>query len=98
MVSVGQLVTMQAKPGKEQEVADFLASALPLAEAEPATIAWFAIKLADDTFGVFDAFPDDAGRQAHLDGPIAAALMASAADLLAAPPEITKIDVLASKR
>lgn len=97
MVTVGLLVTMQAKPGKEQEVADFLASALPLAEAEPATTAWFAIKLAEDTFGIFDAFPDDMGRQAHLDGPIAAALMASAADLLAIPPEITKINVLAAK-
>ena len=91
-------VELHAKPGKEQEVADFLASALPLAEAEPATIAWFAIKLAEDTFCIFDAFPDDQGRQAHLNGPIAAALMASAADLLATPPEITKINVLAAKR
>ena len=98
MVTVGLLVTITAKPGKEQEVADFLASALPLAEAEPQTIAWFAIKLADDTFGIFDAFPDDQGRQAHLNGPIAAALMARAAELLATPPEITKIDVLAAKR
>ena len=98
MVTVGLFVTMQAKPGKEQEVADFLASALPLAEAEPATSAWFAIKLAGDRFGIFDVFPDDEGRQAHLDGPIAAALMAKAADLLATPPEIMRIDVLASKR
>ena len=75
MVTVGLLVTMQAKPGKEDELAEFLASALPLAQAEPETTAWFAIKIDASTLGIVDVFPHAAGRQAHLDGPIAAALM-----------------------
>ena len=97
MVTVGLLATLSAKPGKEEELASFLASALPLAEAEPATTAWFAIKLDDATFGIFDVFPDDAGRQAHLGGPIAAALMERADELLASPPDIKPIDLLAAK-
>jgi quinol monooxygenase YgiN len=97
MVKVGLLVRLVAKPGKEQTVADFLAGALPLAQAEPGTVTWFAIKLSDSEFGIFDAFPDDTGRKAHLSGPIAAALMANAAELLAVPPVIEQVDVLASK-
>lgn len=97
MVTVGLLATLTAKPGKEDEVGTFLAGALPLAEQEDATTAWFAIKLDDRTFGIFDVFPDDAGRQAHLDGPIAAALMERADELLASPPDIRPIDVLATK-
>ena len=97
MVKVGLLVRLKAKPGKEGQVESFLRSGLPLAEAEPATTAWFAIKMGPSTFGIFDVFPDDAGRQAHLTGPIAAALMAQAADLLAEAPTIEKIDVLAAK-
>ena len=97
MVKVGLLVRLIAKPGKEAQVESFLRSGLPLAEAEPATTAWFAIKMGPSTFGIFDVFPDDAGRQAHLSGPIAAALMAQAADLLAEAPAIEKIDVLAAK-
>ncbi len=97
MVKVGLLVRLTAKPGKEQVVADFLAGALPLAQAEPATVTWFAIKISANEFGIFDAFPDDTGRKAHLNGPIAAALMANAADLLAVPPVIEQVDVLASK-
>ena len=97
MVTVGLLVTLQAKPGKEDELAEFLASALPMAQAEPATTAWFAIKIDDSTYGIADFFPDAAGRQAHLDGPIAAALMQRAGDLLAAPPDIKPVDVLAAK-
>ena len=96
MVTVGLLVTLRAKPGKEQELADFLSSALPLAEAEPATTAWFAIKLDADTFGIFDTFPDAAGRQAHLDGQVAAAMMSRADELLASPPDIRPVDVLAA--
>ena len=88
---------MEAKPGKEQELSDFLAGALPLAEDEPATTAWFAIRLGASTFGIFDVFPDEAGRDAHLSGPIAAALMANASELLAKPPVIEKLDVLAAK-
>ncbi len=97
MVTTGLLVTLQAKPGREQEVADFLASAQSLAEAEPDTTAWFAIRIDESTFGIFDVFPDDEGRQAHLAGPIAAALMEKADELLATAPDIKPIDVLAAK-
>lgn len=97
MVTVGLLATLVAKPGKEDELAAFLASALPLAEAEPETTAWFAIKIDASTFGIFDAFPSTDGREAHLGGPIAAALMSKADELLAAPPDIKPVEVLAAK-
>ncbi len=97
MVKVGLLVRLVAKPGKEQAVAEFLAGALPLAQAEAATVTWFALKLSDNEFGIFDAFPDEVGRKAHLNGPIAAALMANAAELLAVPPVIEQIEILAAK-
>ena len=97
MVSVGLYVRLEAKPGKEAAVESFLNSGLTLVQQEPATIAWFAIKMGPSTFGIFDAFPDDAGRQAHLTGRVAAALMANAADLLASPPKIEKVDVIAAK-
>jgi quinol monooxygenase YgiN len=96
-VTVGLWVMLEAKPGKEAEVAQFLKSAAPLAEAEPETSAWFALQIGPSTFGIFDVFPDDKGRQAHLTGPIAKALMAKAGELLAKAPSIEKIDVLASK-
>jgi quinol monooxygenase YgiN len=97
MVNVALLVRLEAKPGKETEVENFLRGALPLVEQEPATTAWFALRIGRSTFAVFDAFPDEEGRQAHLTGPIAAALMANAAELLASPPVIEKVDVLAAK-
>ncbi len=97
MVRVGLLVRLQAKPGKEAEVASFLESGLALANQEAATVVWFALRLGPSTFGIFDAFADDAGRKAHLGGAIAAALMAKAADLLAEPPRIEQVDVLAAK-
>jgi len=97
MVKVGLLVRLQAKPGKEADVAAFLKQGLPLAQQEPATTAWFALQLGPSTFGIFDIFPDDSGRQAHLSGPIAAALMAKASELLAQPPVIEKVDILAAK-
>jgi quinol monooxygenase YgiN len=97
MVKVGLLARLVAKPGKEEEVAAFLSSALPLAQAEAATIVWFALRLSRNEFGIFDAFPDDAGRKAHLSGPIAAALMAKAGELLAEPPKIEPVDLLAVK-
>lgn len=97
MVRVGLLVTLQAKPGKEQDVQKFLESGLALANEERSTIVWFAIRLGPSTFGIFDAFPDDNGRKAHLSGPIAAALMAKAGELLSAPPKIEQVDVLAAK-
>ena len=94
---VGILATLVAKPGKEAEVEQFLKNALPLANQEGGTTVWFALRLDASTFGIFDAFADDAGRDAHLSGPIAAALMAKWKDLLAEPPSIKKIDVLAAK-
>ena len=97
MVTVALFVRLEAKPGKEAEVESFLRSGLPLVQAEPATTAWFGLRLGPSTFGIFDAFPDDAGRQAHLTGKVAAALMAKAGDLLSKPPSIEKVDVLAAK-
>jgi len=97
MVNVALLVRLEAKPGQEKAVEDFLRGGLSIVQDEPATTAWFAIKLGPSTFGIFDAFPDEAGRQAHLTGRVAAALMASAAELLAQPPVIEKVDVLAAK-
>jgi quinol monooxygenase YgiN len=97
MVSVALFVRLEAKPGKEKEVEDFLRGGLPIVQEEPATTAWFGIRLGPTTFGIFDAFPDEAGRQAHLVGRVAAALMARAAELFAQPPVIEKIDVLAAK-
>jgi quinol monooxygenase YgiN len=97
MVKVGLLARLVAKPGKEEEVAAFLSSALPLAQAEALTVVWFAIRLSKSEFGIFDSFADDGGRKAHLNGPIAAALMAKAGELLAEPPQIDPVDVLAAK-
>jgi quinol monooxygenase YgiN len=97
MVNVALFARLEAKPGKESELEAFLKSALPLVEAEPATTVWFGIRLGPSTFGIFDAFPDDAGRQAHLTGQVAAALMARASDLLSTPPVIENVDILASK-
>jgi quinol monooxygenase YgiN len=96
-VNVALYVALEAKPGKEEAVAEFLRQGRALVDAEPATIAWFGIRLGPSSFAIFDAFPDDAGRQAHLAGKVAAALMAKAEDLMAQPPSIKKADVLASK-
>lgn len=97
MVKVALLVRLEAKPGKAEEVAKFLRGGLAIVQDEPATTAWFAIQLGPSTFGIFDAFPDEAGRQAHLSGRVAAALMAQAPELLAQSPVIEKVDVLAAK-
>jgi quinol monooxygenase YgiN len=97
MIKVALLVRLEAKPGKEAEVEAFLRAGLPLVQQEPATAVWFAIRLGPSTFGIFDAFPDESGRQAHLAGQVAAALMAKASELLAQPPAIEKADVLAVK-
>jgi quinol monooxygenase YgiN len=97
MVNVALFVQLKSKPGKEGELESFLRDGLAVVQEEPATIAWFAIRLGPSTFGIFDAFPDDAGRQAHLSGRVAAALMARAPELLSEPPVIEKIDVLAAK-
>ena len=97
MVRVALFVRLQAKPGKEADVARFLESGLALANEEATTPIWFALRLGPATFGIFDAFADDAGRKAHLAGPIAAALMAKAPELLAEPPQIEHVDVLGAK-
>jgi quinol monooxygenase YgiN len=97
MIKVALYVRLEAKPGKEKEVEEFLKGGLPIVEEEPDTIAWFGIRIGPSTFGIFDAFPDEKGREAHLSGRVAAALMAKAADLLAKPPIIEKVDVLAAK-
>ena len=97
MPKLSLLVRLEAKPGKEAEVAAFLMQGLELARQEATTPIWFALRMGPSTFGVFDAFADEAGRQTHLDGPIAQALMAQAANLLAAPPAIERIEVLGAK-
>jgi len=97
MVSVGLLVRLEAKPGKEADVAAFIRDAQAMAQREPETTAWFALRLGPSTFGIFDAFPSESGRQAHLSGPIASALMANASALLSVAPAIEKVDVLAAK-
>ena len=96
-VNVALYVALEARPGKEEAVAEFLRQGRALVEAEPATIAWFGIRLGPSSFAIFDAFPDEAGRQAHMAGVVAATLMGKAGDLLAQPPSIKKADVLASK-
>ena len=97
MVKLALRATLVAKPDKGAAVEAFLKSALPLAMREAGTTLWFALKITPSTFGIFDAFADEAGRDAHLAGPIAAALMAQASELLAHAPVIEKIDVLAVK-
>jgi quinol monooxygenase YgiN len=97
MVKVALLVRLEAKPGKEEEVESFLLDGLPLVMEEPATTAWFGVRLGPSTFGIFDAFPDEAGRQAHLSGKVAAALMAKAGELFSKAPTIEEVDVLAAK-
>jgi quinol monooxygenase YgiN len=97
MVKFGILATLEAKIVKEHEVAAFLKSALPLVEAEPGTVSWFAIRISPTTFGIFDVFNDEAGRDAHLTGEVAKALMVKAPPLFSESPKIEKVDVLASK-
>jgi len=97
MTKVSIYLELKAKPGKESELASFLKSAQSLATAETGTVAWFAVRFDDSTFAIFDAFNDEAGRDAHLGGPIAAALMKHADELLAAPPQIRKANVMADK-
>lgn len=89
---------LEAKPGKEEAVAEFLAAGLAMANAERTTPLWFALRLSPSIFAIFDAFPDEAARQAHLNGPIAQALMAKADELLTVPPIIEQMDVLGVKQ
>jgi|SRR3974377_181575 len=97
MVNVALFVRLEAKPGKEADVEKFLRAGLPIVQEEPATTVWFALRLGSSTFAIYDAFPDESGRQAHLSGRVAAALMEKASGLLAQPPTIEKADVLAAK-
>jgi quinol monooxygenase YgiN len=94
--TVGLLLTVEAKPGREDEVEKLFAGALPIVQGEPETIAWFAIRLGPSTFGIFDAFPGDEGRQAHLTGEVPKALDENA-ELFAGPADIRMVDVLANK-
>jgi quinol monooxygenase YgiN len=96
-VRVALWVRLEAKPGKEGEVENFLRGGLSLVQQEPATTTWFGVRMGPTTFGIFDAFADEGGRQAHLTGRVAAALMASAADFLMQAPTIEKVEVLAAK-
>jgi quinol monooxygenase YgiN len=97
MVTVALWVRLEAKPGREADLEAFLHAGAALAEAEPETLVWFALRLAPSTFGIFDAFADEAGRSAHLTGRVAAALGEQASKLLAAPPVLEHLDVLAAK-
>ena len=97
MAKVALFVRLEAKPGKEAGVEKFLLGGLPIVQEEPATISWYGIKRGPSGFGICDSFPNEAGRQAHLSGKIAAALMAKAPELFAKPPAIEKVDVLAAK-
>lgn len=97
MLTVGLWVRLEAKPGREEDVAAFLRSGRDLVDAEPLTIAWFALRLGPTTFGIFDAFERDEGRDAHLRGRVAAALGEKADDLFAEAPTIEALDVLADK-
>ncbi len=88
---------LEAKPGKEKELEEFLKSAQPLAEREPETLSWYAIKMGPGKYGIFDTFADENGRNAHLNGEIAKALFGKAKELLAKAPDIAKPEILASK-
>jgi quinol monooxygenase YgiN len=97
MLTLGLFVRLEAKPGKERELAAFLNQGLQLANQETTTPVWFALQIGPSTFAIFDAFRDESGRQNHLNGPIAKALMAQAPNLLATPPVIERVDVLGAK-
>lgn len=97
MVKFALLVRLEAKPGKEKELEDLLTNALPMAQNEPGTIHWFALRIGPSTYGIFDTFEQEEGRQAHLNGPIAAALVAKVPELLSTPPVIEQVELLAVK-
>jgi quinol monooxygenase YgiN len=97
MATKALLVRLEAKPGKEGAVEDFLLSALPLVEQEPGTKPWLAVRFGPSTFGIIDAFPDEAARERHLGGPVGKALAVNADELFASPPDISNLDVIANK-
>ena len=97
MVTKGLFVRLEAKEGKANEIESFLASVVSLVKKEPATKAWFANRFGPSHYGIIDMFDDEAGRDAHLNGEVAKGLMQVAPELFSSPPEIQKIDILASK-
>ncbi|HTE27347.1 putative quinol monooxygenase [Flavitalea sp.] len=97
MITKGLLVRLEGKEGKDDEIESFLASAVPLVKQEPATIAWFANRFGPSAYGIIDVFEDEAGRDAHLNGDVAKGLMRMAPELFSSPPDIQKIDIVASK-
>lgn len=97
MVKLALLVRLEARPGKEKELEALLTNSLSLAQNEPGTIHWFALRIGPSTYGIFDTFEKEEGRQAHLGGPIAAGLVAKAPDLLSTPPVIEQVELLAVK-
>ena len=97
MVKLALLVRLEAKPGKEKELEALLTSSLPMAQNEAGTIHWFALQIGPSTYGIFDTFEKEEGRQVHLNGPIAAALVANVATLLSKPPLIEQVELLAVK-
>jgi quinol monooxygenase YgiN len=97
MKKLGFLVLLEAQPGKENALAELLQGALALATAEKGTLTWYAVRSGTHSFAIFDTFADEAGRKAHIEGPIAKALMGRADELLALPPEIRRVEVLAAK-
>jgi len=97
MINTALFVRLEVKKGKEAEVEKFLHGGLSMVENEPDTISWYALRLGPTTYGIFDTFPNDKGRQAHLSGEVAKALMARSSELFSKPPSIEKVDVLAVK-
>jgi quinol monooxygenase YgiN len=97
MITKGLIARLEARAGKEEQLASFLLDALPLVEDEPQTVAWFAVRYGTSSFAIVDVFPDETGRPVHLEGALAAALMAKANELLTEQPEIQQVDVLTAK-
>ena len=97
MVTTGLIARLEPRAGKEDDVAQFLFDALPLVQQEPQTVAWFAVKIGRSSFAIVDVFPDEDGRRAHLAGPVAATLLEKAEELLAEPPALEEVDVIAAK-
>jgi quinol monooxygenase YgiN len=97
LITVGLFVRLEAKTGREEEVESFVRRALTMVQEEPDTIVWFGVRLGPSTFAIFDAFPNEAGRQAHLQGAVATALQERGDELLAEPPSIERFDILAAR-
>ena len=96
-IRLGVLALLEAKPDKGTELSTFLENGRALAAAEPGTVTWYAFKITDTTYGIFDTFETDEGRQAHIDGEIPRALAHVGTDLLAKEPDIRLVDVIATK-